>query len=89
MKFPNPRHGAWVLATMAPERAIGVVSSAGWIKKEQYGDSNNFFLHDVAGATTEPALRQVSRHAEASTRGLKSSTKIEPDYKYGNGLSWI
>ena len=46
-------HGAWVLATLAPDRAIGVVSSAGWIKKEQYGDSNNFFLHDVAGATTE------------------------------------
>lgn len=36
-------HGAWVLGTLAPDRAIGLVPIAGWIKKEEYGDSNTFF----------------------------------------------
>eukprot|EP00058_Branchiostoma_floridae_P028050 XP_002613541.1 hypothetical protein BRAFLDRAFT_119810 [Branchiostoma floridae] len=36
-------HGAWHLATHHPDRALAVVSLAGWIKKEEYGDSNVFF----------------------------------------------
>ena len=38
------------------------------------GDSNNFFLHDVAGATTEPALRQIMH-----------SSFAEHDVDYGVG----
>ena len=38
-------HGAWQLATHYPDRAIGLVSLAGWIKKEEYGDSNLFFRY--------------------------------------------
>jgi hypothetical protein len=40
-------HGAWILATLAPNRAIGVMSAAGWISKELYGDSNTLWKHDV------------------------------------------
>ena len=36
-------HGAWHLATHYPDRALAIVSLAGWIKKEEYGDSNIFF----------------------------------------------
>ena len=36
-------HGAWHLATHFPDRALAVVSLAGWNRKEDYGDSNLFF----------------------------------------------
>ena len=36
-------HGALNLASHFPDRAIGLISLAGWIKKEDYGDSNLFF----------------------------------------------
>ena len=39
-------HGAWHLATHFPDKALGLVSLAGWIKKETYGDSNLFFRFD-------------------------------------------
>lgn len=32
-------HGAWHLATHFPDRTIGLISLAGWIKKEEYGDA--------------------------------------------------
>ena len=38
-------HGAWHLATHYPDRALAVISLAGWIKKEEYGDSNIFFRY--------------------------------------------
>ena len=36
-------HGAWHLATHFPDKALAAVPLAGWIKKEEYGDSNLFF----------------------------------------------
>lgn len=36
-------HGAWHLATHYPDRGLGLITLAGWIKKEEYGDSNLFF----------------------------------------------
>ena len=39
-------HGAWHLATHYPDRALAVISLAGWIKKEEYGDSNIFFRYE-------------------------------------------
>lgn len=38
-------HGAWHIATHYPDRALALVSLAGWIKKEEYGDSNLFFRY--------------------------------------------
>ncbi|XP_030854704.1 uncharacterized secreted protein ARB_06907 [Strongylocentrotus purpuratus] len=52
-------HGAWHLATHYPDRALAVVSLAGWIKKEEYGDSNVFFRHDISTSHTDPATKQV------------------------------
>ena len=36
-------HGAWHIATHYPDRCLGLISLASWIKKEEYGDSNLFF----------------------------------------------
>lgn len=52
-------HGAWQSATHLPDRAIAVVSAAGWIRKEYYGDSNRFFVHDVGHAHVDPSLKSV------------------------------
>ncbi|XP_071079851.1 uncharacterized protein [Haliotis cracherodii] len=52
-------HGAWHLATHFPDRALALVSLAGWIKKEEYGDSNLFFKHDLSTSHTDPAVKAV------------------------------
>jgi hypothetical protein len=38
-------HGALNLATHYPDRSLALISLAGWIKKEDYGDSNLFFRY--------------------------------------------
>ncbi|XP_067681590.1 uncharacterized protein [Haliotis asinina] len=52
-------HGAWHLATHFPDRALALVSLAGWIKKEEYGDSNLFFKHDLSTSHADPAVKAV------------------------------
>jgi pimeloyl-ACP methyl ester carboxylesterase len=39
-------HGAWLLATVAPDLVRAVNPNAGWLCKEFYGDSNTLFLFD-------------------------------------------
>ncbi|XP_060576275.1 uncharacterized protein LOC132733629 [Ruditapes philippinarum] len=52
-------HGAWHIATHYPDRALALVALAGWIKKEEYGDSNLFFRHDIATSHVEPATKFI------------------------------
>ncbi|XP_014674933.1 PREDICTED: uncharacterized protein LOC106815023 [Priapulus caudatus] len=52
-------HGAWQVATHYTDRALAVVSLAGWIRKEDYGDSNLFMRHDVAAADVDPFLKAI------------------------------
>ena len=54
-------HGAWVLATSNPDRALGVVVGAGWTSKEAYGSANALFDHDISSTYTEPALMGLLR----------------------------
>ena len=49
-------HGAWLLAIAARDAAIGMVSSASWLREDQYADSNKVLLHDVAAPHVDPAL---------------------------------
>ncbi|CAI9730593.1 secreted ARB_06907-like [Octopus vulgaris] len=58
-------HGAWHLATHFPDRALAVVSLAGWIKKEEYGDSNLFFRHDISASHTDPSVKAIMEAAIA------------------------
>ncbi|ESO96501.1 hypothetical protein LOTGIDRAFT_159918 [Lottia gigantea] len=52
-------HGAWHIATHYPDRVMALVSLAGWIKKEEYGDSNLFFKHDVSTSHTDPIVKLI------------------------------
>ncbi|CAK9029884.1 Uncharacterized secreted protein ARB_06907 [Durusdinium trenchii] len=55
-------HGAWLFACHMD--VLGVISSASWLRKDQYSDSNKVFLHDVATAFVEPTLAALLRQAE-------------------------
>ncbi|CAG5121151.1 unnamed protein product [Candidula unifasciata] len=52
-------HGAWHLATHFPDRTIGLISLAGWIKKEEYGESNLFFRHDISTSHTDASVKAI------------------------------
>ncbi|XP_071963371.1 uncharacterized protein [Antedon mediterranea] len=52
-------HGAWHLATHYPDRALAVVPLAAWNKKEEYGDSNVFFRHDISASDVDPATKSI------------------------------
>lgn len=36
-------YGAWYLVIYYLDRGLGLIILVGWIKKEEYGDSNFFF----------------------------------------------
>ncbi|XP_072171857.1 uncharacterized protein [Diadema setosum] len=70
-------HGAWHLATHYPDRALAVVSLAGWIKKEEYGDSNVFFRHDVSTSHTDPALKQILEACIAENEADRHASNLQ------------
>lgn len=47
------------LGTHYPDSALALVSAAGWIKKEDYGDSNLFFRHDISTSHTPPEVKAI------------------------------
>ncbi|XP_052766387.1 uncharacterized protein LOC128207480 isoform X2 [Mya arenaria] len=52
-------HGAWHAAIHYPDRALALIALAGWIKKEEYGDSNLFFRHDISASHVDPFLKSI------------------------------
>lgn len=52
-------HGAWVTAINAPDRFICVLPASGWIKKEEYGNSNLFFNLDVSTSFASPSIKLI------------------------------
>ncbi|KAK3790655.1 hypothetical protein RRG08_048780 [Elysia crispata] len=69
-------HGAWHLATHFPDRALGLVSLAGWIKKEEYGDSNLFFRHDISNSFVDPSLKSIMEACVAENDVDKHSSNL-------------
>ena len=47
------------LSVHNPDLSLAVISAAGWLKKEDYGDSNLFYAYDVAVSHTEPAIKMI------------------------------
>jgi len=47
-------HGAFLSATLNPDRSVCSSIAAGWIRKEEYGNANNFFGLDVQNSFVEP-----------------------------------
>eukprot|EP00929_Paragymnodinium_shiwhaense_P102151 TRINITY_DN65337_c0_g1_i1.p1 TRINITY_DN65337_c0_g1~~TRINITY_DN65337_c0_g1_i1.p1 ORF type:complete len:939 (+),score=30.74 TRINITY_DN65337_c0_g1_i1:59-2875(+) len=58
-------HGSWLLAAALRDTAMGLASSASWLRKDQYADSNKVLLHDLAAAHVDPALARLLQQAEA------------------------
>eukprot|EP00051_Salpingoeca_urceolata_P014544 m.185404 g.185404 ORF g.185404 m.185404 type:complete len:998 (+) comp18116_c0_seq7:2010-5003(+) len=52
-------HGAWHLASLVPDAVMALIPAAGWISKEDYGDTNLFMRHDVAASFISPALKAI------------------------------
>ncbi|XP_038066251.1 uncharacterized secreted protein ARB_06907-like [Patiria miniata] len=70
-------HGAWHLATHYPDRALAVISLAGWIKKEEYGDSNLFFRHDLSTSYTDPAIKAIMEACVAENDADKHASNLK------------
>lgn len=47
-------HGAWVAAVNHPDKYSCVAVAAGWIRKEEYGSANSFFVLDIDGSYIQP-----------------------------------
>jgi hypothetical protein len=56
-------HGAWVTAVNAPNHFACAVPTAGWIKKSEYSNSNDFFRLDGASSHTPPNLKRILEQA--------------------------
>eukprot|EP01033_Poteriospumella_lacustris_P012179 gene12179-8712_t len=52
-------HGAWVTATNMPDRFTCALPTAGWIKKSEYGTSNDFFQLDIATTYADASLKKI------------------------------
>lgn len=50
-------HGAWVTASNAPNGFSCALPGAGWIKKEEYSNSNAFYELDISSSFTDPELK--------------------------------
>lgn len=54
------------MCAVAPFRALGLAALAGWLSKEQYGDSNAFMKLDVSVSYTDPFAAAVLAATVAS-----------------------
>ena len=53
-------HGAWITAMNSPNRFTCAIPGAGWIKKEEYSNSNEFFtMIDISSSFTDPDLKRI------------------------------
>lgn len=50
-------HGAWLFGVLEPGRTLCLNPNAGWLRKEQYGDSNTLFTHDLRLDTVDARLK--------------------------------
>ena len=67
-------HGAYNLALHSPDAIIGIVATAGWNVKEQYADSNRFFMHDVAAPA--PAAKAILEATTEDGNALLSACNV-------------
>ena len=69
-------HGAWLAAVSAPDDALAVSPSAGWLVKESYSDANAFSRWDASEPDTPPALTSVLLHAVRDQRADASAVNL-------------
>ena len=59
-----------------PDQALAVISMAGWNKKEDYGDSNLFFKHDISTSHTDPAVKAILEACVAENDADKHTSNL-------------
>jgi len=68
------------LGTHYPDHALAVISAAGWIKKEDYGESNLFFRHDISTSHTSPAVKGILEACTAENDADKHVSNLHVSY---------
>ena len=69
-------HGAWQLSVHHPDKTLAVISAAGWLSKEDYGDSNVFYRHDVSISHTDPLTKSVQESCVAENQADKHASNL-------------
>ncbi|XP_032222386.1 uncharacterized secreted protein ARB_06907 isoform X1 [Nematostella vectensis] len=69
-------HGAWQLGTHYPDNTLALISAAGWIRKEDYGDSNLFFRHDVSTSHVDPIVKSLMESCVAENDADKHVSNL-------------
>lgn len=70
------------LGTHYPDHALAVISAAGWIKKEDYGESNLFFRHDISTSHTSPAVKGILEACTAENDADKHVSNLHVSYYF-------
>lgn len=70
-------HGSWQLSTHHPDKAIAVISAAGWLSKEDYGDSNLFYRHDVSISHTDPHIKMIQESCISENHNDKHAFNLK------------
>lgn len=52
-------HGAWLFSVTQPQHLMAMLPAAGWLSKEEYGEENAFFKHDIGKTYIEPATKAL------------------------------
>eukprot|EP01041_Mallomonas_annulata_P000874 gene874-1699_t len=52
-------HGALIASSFRPGDAVCMVAVASWIRKEEYGDANSFFVLDAGGSFVDDELKSI------------------------------
>ena len=76
------------LGTHYPDNALALVSAAGWIKKEDYGDSNLFFRHDISTSHTSPSVKSILEACTAENDADKHVTNLHVSFQFSASLIW-
>lgn len=70
-------HGAWQLSVHHPDKALAVISAAGWLSKENYGDSNLFYHHDVSVSHTDHMTKSIQESCIAENQADKHASNLK------------
>ena len=65
------------LSTHNPDKALAVISAAGWLSKEEYGDSNVFYRHDVSNSHVDPATKFIQESCIVENQADKHASNLK------------
>ena len=60
-----------------PDKAIAVISAAGWLSKEDYGDSNVFYRHDISVSHTDPIIKAIQESCVVENQADKHASNLK------------